>query len=166
MLASLFPRIGAGCTCAKRKCACLASDTPPNDKVSAMPWRFFDGWTFWYSGRVILHIASLGDWQQAQAQGRYLCASLDTEGFIHCSTRGQVLRVANLRFQERQDLLLLCIDPEKVTPDIKHETPAEENTDEVFPHIYGPLNLDAVTKVLPFQPTPQGIFELPRELDL
>jgi uncharacterized protein (DUF952 family) len=42
---------------------------------------------------------------------------------------------------------------------VRDESPA--GGDERFPHIYGPLNLDAVTQVLPFEPSDDGLFSLP-----
>jgi uncharacterized protein (DUF952 family) len=107
---------------------------------------------------MILHMATNEDWEKAQAAGKYVCASLDSEGFIHCSKPDQVARVANIRFKNRQDLILLKIDPAKLKHELKYENPGE-GTQEVFPHIYGPLNLDAITSHAPFLPKEDGSFE-------
>jgi uncharacterized protein (DUF952 family) len=109
----------------------------------------------------ILHITSRAQWQAAQAAGAYQGDTLATEGFIHCSTPAQVLGPADALFRGRGDLVLLVIDPTNVGPEIRYEgLPGGEQ----FPHVYGPLNLDAVTRVVPFPPQPDGTFRLPAGL--
>ena len=80
------------------------------------------------------------------------------EGFIHCSTGDQVIKVANARFRGQHGLVLLVIDTDKVRPEIVYEN--LEGGDEVFPHIYGELNTDAVVEVAPFDPGSDGYFHL------
>jgi uncharacterized protein (DUF952 family) len=109
----------------------------------------------------ILHITGRAQWEQARAAGAYRGDTLATEGFIHCSTPAQVLGPADALFRGRDDLVLLAIDPTKVGPEIRYEgLPGGEQ----FPHVYGPLNLDAVTRVVPFPPRPDGTFALPTDL--
>lgn len=109
---------------------------------------------------MILHITTRKDWEQARGQGEYTADSLKSEGFIHCSKPEQVIKVANARFHGREDLLLLVIDSAKVGPEIKWEDMLGEG--QFFPHIYGALNLDAVTQVVDFLPGADGSFTLPR----
>ena len=118
--------------------------------------------------RVILHIATAEDWQQSLAAGRYVPATLATEGFIHCSTVSQTVETANRFFAGREGLLLLCIDEGRVQSEVRYELPAtrhDERYEERFPHIYGPLNLDSVFRVIDFAPRSDGWFELPAEID-
>jgi uncharacterized protein (DUF952 family) len=105
---------------------------------------------------VIFHITQRKDWDDAQIIGSYRADSLSTHGFIHCSTREQYIRVANARFHGKAELVLLLIDPEKVNQEICYEN--LEGGTALFPHIYGPLNIDAVVKVLEFQPLENGDF--------
>ncbi len=99
----------------------------------------------------IFHIARQIDWQAAQAAGSYRVASLEHEGFIHCSTAEQVAGVANRFYRGQADLVLLHIDPQRVQAPLRYEAPAEAPaSSERFPHIYGPLNLDAVVAVQAF----------------
>jgi len=121
---------------------------------------------------TILHITSRVDWAEAQAKGFYVTPSLESEGFIHCSTAGQVVRVANSVFPGHTDLILLQIDTEKLTAPIKREPPvhipgtAPKTTDgELFPHIYGKINLDAVIGTIDFPPNADGTFSLPPEAE-
>jgi uncharacterized protein (DUF952 family) len=108
---------------------------------------------------VILHITSRADWESAQALGDYRLDSLATEGFIHCSTPDQVLGPANALYRGRGDLVLLVIDPARLAADLVYEDCYEAG--QTFPHIYGPLNLNAVVRVVPFPPLPDGTFALP-----
>ena len=108
---------------------------------------------------TILHITTPDAWAEAQQQGQYRADSLASEGFIHCFTVAQVEYVANQRFRGREDLILLVISASQVRATIVYEDCYE--TGQQFPHIYGPLNLDAVTNILPFPPDADGLFTLP-----
>ncbi|MBV6391473.1 MAG: hypothetical protein KPEEDBHJ_00681 [Anaerolineales bacterium] len=116
---------------------------------------------------MILHIASKQDWSSAQAKGEYAAPSLATEGFIHFSTDKQAIHVANAFYKGRKDLVLLVVDESKLAAELKWEAPAgppAENISQsdLFPHLYGPLNLNAVTSALDLQPDPAtGAFTLP-----
>jgi uncharacterized protein (DUF952 family) len=113
---------------------------------------------------TIVHIAEERDWQAALEAGAYRVPSLESQSFIHFSTPAQVLRVADAYYAGRRDMVLLVVDTDALTADLRYEAPDEEETSEKFPHLYGPLNLDAVTQVLGFQPGPDGTFALPPEL--
>jgi uncharacterized protein (DUF952 family) len=115
---------------------------------------------------TIYHITQRDVWTAAQAAGEYVAESLGQEGFIHASTREQVVETANLLYAGRDGLVLLCIDEEKLTAPLKRAAPvnAGDRDGELFPHIYGPLNLDAVTEVMDFPCGPDGRFVLPAAL--
>ena len=108
---------------------------------------------------MILHITTRDDWEAAQAKGDYRLNTLATEGFIHCSTPQQVLGPANEFYRGRSDLVLLVIDPARLEAKLIYEDLYEAGF--LFPHIYGPLNLDAVINVLPFPMRTDGTFEMP-----
>lgn len=93
--------------------------------------------------------------------GAYRGDTLASEGFVHCSEPHQVVRTADRFFRGRAGLVLLLIDEAKVGPEVKREASPEG---ELFPHVYGPLNLDAVVGVLDFPPRADGTFALPPEL--
>lgn len=109
----------------------------------------------------IYHITTRDQWQAARAAGEYRAESLDAQGFIHASTRGQVVDTANLVFRGLGGLVLLCIDESRISAPVKYEAPDGPGHREgagLFPHIYGPLNLDAVTRVLEFPCGEDGTF--------
>jgi uncharacterized protein (DUF952 family) len=108
----------------------------------------------------ILHATYRSSWSAAQERGAYVTDSLAEQGFIHCSKASQILRVANIVFSGRHGLVLLVIDPARLTAQLRWEPGADLPTD-LFPHIYGPLNLDAVVSVLDFEPDADGKFHLP-----
>lgn len=111
---------------------------------------------------LILHITTEKAWQTAVAAGKYRADSLESEGFIHCSTVEQVLLPANQMYAGQTDLILLTIDPAKLDAKLVYEDCYESG--QTFPHIYGPLNLDAVTGFIEFPPNPDGTFSLPAGL--
>jgi uncharacterized protein (DUF952 family) len=105
----------------------------------------------------IFHIAVARVW--AAATTTYRPAEFDEDGFIHCSTASQVMKVARRRYRGRADLVLLRIDPELVEPEIRLEN--LEGGDELFPHIYGELDLSAVTGLEPLALGRDGEFVTP-----
>ena len=96
---------------------------------------------------IIYHIAFRSDWDAGRAAGEYRAPSLADEGFIHASgDAAQLLRVAERLFPNRADLVALEIDTARLPPD----TPViweAARSGEVYPHIYGAINPDAVVRV-------------------
>jgi uncharacterized protein (DUF952 family) len=85
---------------------------------------------------VIFHITTEWAWETARRAGIYAADTLDSEGFIHCSTAEQWPRVLEERFPGRHDLTLLEIDPQRLNAEVRWEGG--------FPHLYGPLDVAAV----------------------
>jgi glutathione S-transferase len=112
---------------------------------------------------LIYHIAYAEDWASALRDGAYTVStrglSLAEQGFIHASTAGQVAGVANAFYAGESGLVLLMIEEDKLTPPLRYE-PAPGG-DELFPHLYGPLNPDAVVDTVPFTSGADGRFEFP-----
>jgi uncharacterized protein (DUF952 family) len=105
----------------------------------------------------IYHIILRQDWDKAQKAGFYSPDSLNQAGFIHCSTKEQVLPTANRRFSGNKNLLLLVINPEKVKAKIVFEDLS--NIGEKHPHIYSKLFLTAVESVLKLELNDGGKFK-------
>jgi uncharacterized protein (DUF952 family) len=130
----------------------LGADEQRRERLIMDTWARKVGWRL-----RVLHLTAETDWAEAEREGTYRPASLASEGFIHCSEPQQVLWVANRLFRNRQDLVLLHIDILKLKSPGRYEN--LEGGDQLFPHIYGPLNLDAVLKATPFRPGPAGNFD-------
>ena len=94
---------------------------------------------------IIYHVTIAAEWQTAQEQGFYQAPSLALEGFIHCSEAGQVAGVLQRYFRGKTGLVKLTIDTEKLTSRLQYDLAPSIN--EAFPHVYGPINLDAVVAV-------------------
>lgn len=118
----------------------------------------------------IVHITTRGAWIRATRAGQYTAPSLDTEGMIHCSTYSQTLPVAEKYYKSQTGLVLLVIDPTLLTSELKWKPPSEGTPPigvrdgDLFPHIYGPINLDAVVQILDFEAGEDGHFSLPASL--
>lgn len=94
---------------------------------------------------LIYHITTPKLWQQALEIGVYASPSLKEEGFIHCCERHQIDGVIERYFQGKSHLLKLVIDTDKLKSEHVFEwSPSSADT---FPHVYGPINLDAVVTV-------------------
>ena len=113
---------------------------------------------------VVYHIARKTDWHSALAAGSYAAATLNTEGFIHCSTAEQVIATANRLFKGRHDLVLLGIETDRIQAEIRHEN--LEGGSDLFPHVYGALEIASILAVHDFPPEDDGSIELPPALRL
>jgi uncharacterized protein (DUF952 family) len=118
----------------------------------------------------IVHVTTRKAWKEAIIAGQYTAPSLESEGLIHCSTYSQVLPVAEKYYKGQSGLVLLVIDPKRLASDLKWEPPAEGapppgvRAGETFPHIYGPINLDAILQAIDFESGPDDHFSLPSAL--
>jgi len=122
---------------------------------------------------MIYHITSRDAWQQALESGMYTAPSLDKEGFIHASTREQVIRVGNAFYTTVPNCVLLAIDETLLPAPPVWEPPVHPNPDtpptpeeqELFPHIYGPIPVGAVVKIVDFSVGLDGMYSFPAELE-
>ena len=107
---------------------------------------------------------------KCQKNGEYAAPSLKSEGFIHCSTIKQTVETANIFFKGQNGLILLCINETKLKSECKYENPTgggqhNPNVGNLFPHIYGPINISAIIEVIDFPTNDNGLFTLPKELN-
>jgi len=113
---------------------------------------------------MILHIVKRSEWMDAVERSSYAPASLRVEGFIHCSTLAQVVGTANRFYRGQKGLVVLCIEESRLRAELQYEAPTMlqgESTGELFPHVYGELNVDAVVRVVEFPCEADGSFLLP-----
>lgn len=111
---------------------------------------------------TILHITTRDKWKLSITSGQYSDESLQSEGFIHCSTVEQLVGTANRIFKGQADLVVLRIDTSDILSEIAYEN--LDGGSEKYPHIYGPINHDAVKEVIEFPPSGDGSFVLPGAL--
>ncbi len=95
---------------------------------------------------IIYHVTTASEWDAAREKGFYETPSLQTEGFIHCSEEHQVAAVLERYFAGKTNLVKLVIDTDKLTSRYVQEW--SPSTQDTFPHIYGPVNPDAVIDVI------------------
>ncbi len=94
---------------------------------------------------VIYHVTTSEEWTAAKEKGSYEHPSLKDEGFIHCSNEHQLAGVLERYFAGKTGLVKLVIDTDKLSSHFVFDwSPTLADT---FPHIYGPVNLEAVIKV-------------------
>ncbi|WP_158888469.1 DUF952 domain-containing protein [Amycolatopsis anabasis] len=111
---------------------------------------------------MILHICAAADWAAVPAGGEYRAPSLDEAGFIHCSDPGTAHLPANALYAGRTNLVLLCVDPDRLMAPLRWEPGVPPHPAGIwFPHVYGPIAHAAVTAVHAFPPGPDGAFTLP-----
>ena len=91
---------------------------------------------------MIYHVTTRKAWEEAIQKGAYETETLATEGFIHNSTLSQVPGVLSRYYKDQSGLILLHIDESLLTSELKYELAPSVN--EMFPHIFGPINLKAV----------------------
>jgi uncharacterized protein (DUF952 family) len=100
---------------------------------------------------VIFHIASRQELQAAESLTQYAPPGWSDEGFIRCCTQPRLRTVANSYFRGQPGLVVLGIDEELLEAEVRWEPPSAPmegvSPMDRFPHVYGPINTDAVTDV-------------------
>ncbi|MGV0815598.1 DUF952 domain-containing protein [Mycolicibacterium boenickei] len=111
------------------------------------------------SPRVLVHLCSERDWLTAQRSGELRPESLRTQGFVHLSAPEQVHLPANRLYSGRRDLILLYIDPAKLSDPVRWEPGVPTDPEAMlFPHLYGPLPVAAVRTTTAYPPDGEGRF--------
>ena len=117
---------------------------------------------------MIYHLTSRQAWHETQQRGDYRADSLESEGFIHCSTETQILPVAETYYKGQSGLILLKVDPSLLSSELRWEPPSGGSPPpgvpegELFPHVYGPINLDAIVNVYDLDAGPDGSYKTPK----
>ena len=92
----------------------------------------------------VYHVVPAEIWAKSDGEPIYAADSLESEGFIHLSEQQQVAGVLDRYYQNVPNLLLLHVDPARLTHELRYE---EAANGELFPHLYGPVNKDAVVEI-------------------
>ena len=92
----------------------------------------------------IYHICRIEEWDDAKKVGRYYGSSQDViDGFMHFSTREQVVGSAKKHRNGQKGLALLTVDPKTLGDQLKWE---KSEKGDIFPHLYGPLITETIVK--------------------
>ncbi len=95
---------------------------------------------------IIYHVTTAAEWNTAKEKGNYESSSLTSEGFIHCSEERQVAGILERYFANQKGLVKLVIDTDLLKSRYVQEwSPSIHDT---FPHVYGPINKEAVIDVI------------------
>ena len=95
--------------------------------------------------QIIFHFVKEPWWQRQSDQVNYVSENFLKEHFIHASTRTQLQATCNRYYNDEEVIYLLHIDTEKLTSTLKSEL--SSSIQEEFPHIFGPVNKEAIIKV-------------------
>lgn len=94
----------------------------------------------------IYHVTTLKEWEAAKIKNEYTPVNFEQDGFIHCSIEKQIPGVLDRFYKGQTGLVKLKIEKAKVQRPVLFELAVD--LDELFPHIYGALNLDSVVEVI------------------
>ena len=92
---------------------------------------------------LIYHILLPETWEAIKDNSFYETESLADEGFIHCSYDDQLEGVLERYYSDADRVVVLSVDANRLTSPLVSEP---STNDEPYPHVYGPINLDAVVK--------------------
>jgi len=108
---------------------------------------------------VLVHLCGVREWDDARPAGEVRPESLSDVGYVHLSAPGQVHLPANRLFDGRTDLVVLYVDPTRLTAPLRWEPGVSTDPESMlFPHLYGALPVSAVVDVQAYRPGPDGRF--------
>lgn len=116
----------------------------------------------------IYHLTTRRGWNARSST--YEHPSLRNEGYIHCSTLHQLTSVANKYYLDANDVLVLVIDPKRLTSPVRWEPPRHpdgaptEPVHFLYSHIFGEINSDAVIDVVDLTRDAYGRYRLPAQM--
>ena len=109
--------------------------------------------------RKIYKICSASAWREAERQGVYRGSADDLrDGFIHFSTAAQVAETLRKHFFGQTGLFLIDVDADALGDTLRWES---SRNGELFPHLYGDLDLGAVVGVRDIHARSDGAHDLP-----
>lgn len=111
--------------------------------------------------RQVFHLIEPESWARSQAEGRVVPPSLPTEGFVHCSTAGQIVGTIGRHFAYAEELVLLALDAASLATELRWEPGP---TGEAYPHLYRAIELGEIQAVVPWHREPDGTVVLPERL--
>ncbi|MBP6386006.1 MAG: DUF952 domain-containing protein [Pseudarcicella sp.] len=94
---------------------------------------------------LIYHLVTPSRWDLFEKQDFFIPQDYENDGFIHCSTIEQVPRSLAKFYENEPEVLLLHVSVAQLKANLKYEL---ASNGQLFPHVYGPLNKDAVVDIV------------------
>ena len=109
--------------------------------------------------RTIYKISPASAWREAERAGVYRGSADDArDGYIHFSTASQLAETVRKHYFGQTGLFLIAVDVDTLGKALRWE---KSRNDELFPHLYGELDLGAVAAVVELRARSDGSHELP-----
>ncbi|HEY1066168.1 MAG TPA: DUF952 domain-containing protein, partial [Pirellulales bacterium] len=108
----------------------------------------------------IYMLMSTADFKTASSAGVWGPPSLATEKFVHASPANQLTRVANKHYKQFDEVVVVVLNPERIKADVEWE-PA---TGGLYPHIFGPVDMDATVRTKYFKKDAGGLYNITPDL--
>ena len=105
------------------------------------------------TAEAVFHLTDPAHWTEAQTTGEIVPPGFSAEGFVHCSTQGQLVGTIERHFAGTDELVLLELDQAALGAALRWE---ESRPGEVYPHVYRPLVLADVVRAIPWHRAPDG----------
>lgn len=102
-------------------------------------------WLTTINSKMLYHVVKETHWNTFKKSNLYFSETFDTENFIHLSEASQIKGVLERYYKNQNNLLILCIEKEKLTSDLIYE---KATNNDHFPHLYGGLNVNAISKII------------------
>ena len=111
---------------------------------------------------MIAHCMKKSSWEKLKDEAYWGQQNIDNGGFVHCSQIKYLWRVLPNFEREKEELVIICMDEEKIESEIKYED--DGNYGRTYPHVYGLINNNAVTMVLDYLKDENGHYKKNPEL--
>jgi uncharacterized protein (DUF952 family) len=106
-------------------------------------------------GALTYHLVQRAEWEAADAGAPFTPVGFEREGFVHCTDGAvEVAATANRYFADlKDDLMVLVIDRSRLRAPVRYEDPSH-----IYPHVYGPIERDAIVEAVLMTRDANGIF--------
>ncbi len=111
---------------------------------------------------MIINLMTKEKYSSLEGEAYFSSPSLQEEGFIHCSSLDQVIKVANKHYKDIDPTLIVLLDEAKIEAKVVFEDLYGKGED--YPHVYGQINTSAIIGVHELERNEEGLFELPTSL--
>jgi uncharacterized protein (DUF952 family) len=107
---------------------------------------------------ITFHLVPRAEWDASDTELPYTPTDFEREGFVHCTDgEDEVAATANRYFRDLSDeLLVLTIDRSRLSAPVRYDDPGS-----VYPHVYGPIDREAILQVRSMRRRDDGHFEVP-----